>query len=274
MKKRILDNYSAEAELNRLKDIATRVFSLKIGSVIKSGSEANMVGIRSKTLLVSHRIDSRTFIIHDENYGVGKRAGYFKGADKEQFMMCRQILTGLNIPLSEVKGGTVLVENLQAAHIDRENGQIHIERAKQGRKTVKLSRKIKGVNVWSSNLVLGLTRLKQVGFMQLHWPEIPKWVIDEALRMQYEIEHGWRPSNQPQAEIESIEAGIVHSPAIGLIMDIYPSIRVIYSSLNKGIGKKQVLHLDRHGRPIPIPRQAVLPIESYQQREAMQRPKP
>jgi hypothetical protein len=51
-------------------------------------------------------------------------------------------------------------------------------------------------------------------------------------------------------------------------MDIYPTIRVVYSPLDKNIGRKQVLYLDRNGKSVPIPRQSgELQIKERQERK-------
>ena len=139
---------------------------------------------------------------------------------------------------------------------------------KEGRKFTRISRQIDGFPVWSSNIVVGLNDRKLVGFMQLHWPEIPQHIVNEAHRLSYKTKHGWKPPEQPGATVESVEAGIIHSPAISFVMDIYPTIRVVYSPLDKNIGRKQVVYLDRNGKSVPIPRQSgELQIKERQERK-------
>ena len=41
------------------------------------------------------------------------------------------------------------------------------------------------------------------------------------------------PPEQPDATVEAIEAGIIHSPAAGFLIDIYPAIRVIYTPVDR-----------------------------------------
>lgn len=259
-------DYSDDTELERARRTAEETVGLTFDKVIQSGSEANLVGIRSERILFSQRLDSRTYFVQDSQYGVNREAGVFKGSDEEQFEVCHTILGRLSIPLSEIREEVVFKEQTQVAQIDREKETIRIEEVQEGKSFVSISRQVNGLPVWSSSMVLGLTREKQVGFMQLHWPKIPDHVVTEARRLAYKVKHDWHPPEQQSATIESVEAGIIHSPAIGFIMDIYPAIRVIYAPMDKRLGKKPVLYLDRHGKAVPIPRQVELPIQEALQR--------
>ena len=60
--------------------------------------------------------------------------------------------------------------------------------------------------VWSSNLIVGFTKDKRVGFMQFHWPEIPKQVTNEANRLAFKLKRGWKPPVQEGAKVEAVEA--------------------------------------------------------------------
>ena len=61
--------------------------------------------------------------------------------------------------------------------------------------------------------------------------------------------------------MESVDAGIIHSPAVGFLMDIYPAIRVIYAPIDDRMGQKATRYVDRHGNDVPVPRQFDLPPE-------------
>jgi hypothetical protein len=54
--------------------------------------------------------------------------------------------------------------------------------------------------------------------------------------------------------MEAVEAGVIHSPAIGFFMDISAAIRVIYLGQEPSVGRKPLLYLDRHGSPVVLPR--------------------
>src|SRR5713226_1391575 len=161
-------DYSDETELQRVRQTAEDVLGLTFDRVIQSGSEANLVGIRSERLMFSQRLDSRTYFVQDSQYGLNREAGVFTGPDQEQLELCHTILQGLGIPLSEIREEVVRKEQTQVAQIDREKGSIRMEEIQEGKSFVSISRQANGLPVWSSNMLLGLTKEKRIGFMQLH----------------------------------------------------------------------------------------------------------
>ena len=74
--------YSDEEELEELKELAESL-GLKLGKLTQSGSDANLVGLRSEHMLFSRRLDSRTYFVHDARYGVGREAGVHTGPKRE-----------------------------------------------------------------------------------------------------------------------------------------------------------------------------------------------
>ena len=91
-----------------------------------------------------------------------------------------------------------------------------------GKRQVLVTRQLESLPVWSSSMLLGLNWDKSIGFLQLHWPEIPKEVVDRARKFEGIAQQGWKPPERPGAKVESVEAGIIHSPAIGFVMDFVP----------------------------------------------------
>lgn len=259
--------YSDKYEIDSLKKIAKDVFGISFRKISREGSEANVVAIQSEDYLLSQRLDSRTYFIQDNRYGAGKKLGYLDAPDANYLKLSHNILRNLGIKSTEIVNETVLWEKTQTARSDEGTGEKRIEDIKEGKKFVKISRKIdNNIPVWSSNLIVGFTKEKRVGFMQCHWPEIPKHVINEANRLVFKLKEGWKPPMQEGEKVEEVEAGIIHSPALGFLMDIFPAIRVIYGSADESFGKKKVLYLDRHGKSIPIPRQGELPYKEKQER--------
>jgi hypothetical protein len=108
--------------------------------------------------------------------------------------------------------------------------------------------------VWSSHLQVGLTAKGDVGELELHWPRLTPEVVAEAQVLRRLVDAGFTPPKVAGASPESVEAGIIHSPAIGFFMDIVPTIRVIYAGDERG-GKKPTLFVDRHGELVSLPRQ-------------------
>jgi hypothetical protein len=262
------ERYSDEAEMEDLRRTASEVFGLDLQEPVDVGSQANLVGIRAAHLLFSRRIDSRTFFVHDERYGMLGDVGAFQGPDSEHLEACYRILDRLSIPRAEIASEAVLKEMTQVGQLDRETGRMLTEEPQEGKHTARLTRAVESLPVWSSGMILGLTRERKLGYVQLHWPEISDRALHEAHRLRYRVAHGWEAPLQPGAEVEEIQAGIVHSPAIAFIMDVQPVIRVVYRPAEGLRGQKPVLYLDRHGRQVPPPRIADTPPEPAVERKA------
>jgi hypothetical protein len=254
-------DYSDQAELKLFRQLGETAFGLRFDHITHSGSEANFLGIKSQHTTFSRRLDSRTYFVHDTRYGVGREAGVFRGTEKEYFKVCRDILKQLKIPLSEVANQALLKEQTQTARVDRQSGQVHKEPVEEGKYFARLSRKQDGLPIWFSSMVLGLMADRRIGYLQLHWPEIPLLVLREARCLAHKVVHEqWRPPEQPDASVELVEAGILHSPPIGFFLDTYAAIRVIYRPKSERYGQKPVYFFDRHGKAVPIPRQIELPL--------------
>ena len=252
-------DYSDQAELNAIRQLAVAQLGLKLDRVQRQGSEYNFLAVKSDDLLISRRLDSRTFFVQDGRYGHDKENGIFQGSDEELKKACYRILARLDIPEREAQEVNILRESLQAGFVDRTSGKVIREEPRAGRRLARCSRRIEGVPIFSSHLILGLTKQKTIGFMEVHWPEIPEATFKEARRLQYMVKHGWQPPARKGARVESVEAGVIHSAATGFLMDIYPAVRVVYAPEKEGVGRKLVLHFDRHGNPVPVPREFDIP---------------
>ena len=140
------------------------------------------------------------------------------------------------------------------AELDVATKQYRPVRSESGPRYVQFSREISDVPVFSSRARVEIKSDRRVGSLELHWPEVPEAVVNEARRLQSVVAGGWKPPVRRAATVESVEAGIIHSPPIGFVMDIYPAIRVIYRATESGIGRKPVLYVDATGKDVPLPR--------------------
>ena len=114
------------------------------------------------------------------------------------------------------------------------------------RKLARGSRAIGGIPVWSSYALVGLTAKAEIGLAEVHWPELASSLLREAARLTRVVERGLEMPEVDAARLESIDVGVVHSPAIGFSLDAAPAIRAIYAPLDDTLGKKTVRYLDRH----------------------------
>lgn len=240
MKREVDSDYSDEAEIERIKQMAADVFGIDVDKTFEIAAEYNIIGAKSEQILFSLRLDSLTCFVQDKRFGFNSELGYFRGNDQTQLEIAHNILEKLTIPKSEIAKERIVTEKNQEAEVDRNNmNVIRKSEIGEGKNFVKIYRQIEGNSVWSSNLLLALTKDNRIGFMQLHWPEIPHHTINETHRLRYKLEHGWNVPEEKDYKIESAEAGIIHSPAMSFFMDIYPAIRVIYKPTMKTQARKR-----------------------------------
>ncbi len=250
-------DYSDQAETDRTRSIA-EVLGLHFPDSAESGSEKNLVGVKSDTLLFSHRSDSRTYFIQDQQYGVLDPAGVYQGSESEQIAFARSILQSLDIPLDEVDRTDVLKEQMGGAEFDAAGKLVRLDPVREGANYIWFTRQVEGLPVWDSRLLLSLTKAKTIGFMELHWPEIPTVVLLEGHRLAAKVSANWQPPRFGDNRPDKIEAGIIHSPALGFFMDIYPDPLTICGGKNVQVSSAR-FHFDRDGNHLSSPRQVELP---------------
>jgi hypothetical protein len=223
-------------------------------------AEGNLVGFRSPEVLFSHRQDSRTYFIQDLRPAQEKEEKLFQGPDKDYRERLNEIFRVLKIPPAEISEPRVLTEQTQEGYVDRATGKLTREKPRPGKRWLTAARKVEGVPVFSSRVVMTLSSDGRVGFMELHWPMIPADALRQAHQMQERIRGKWQAPRLQGAHVETVEAGILHSPAVSFVMDIRPVIRVTYAPNEKGLGKKAVRYVDINGRDVPPPRQFSQPL--------------
>jgi len=248
----------AQADLSRfvarqLADDASAIAGFKIATR-DFASAANISGIRSKTQTFSSRHDSRTLFATDSRYGHLAKAGAWTGDDKTVIAACRRVLRAAKVPSKEIAAIEVVTEMGQVA--ERVSGaEFRLHRPTVLRKLGRARRVIDEAPVWSSHAMVGLVAAGAIGSLELHWPEVPDVAVEEAGVLRTLVKRrAFKPPEVADARPESVEVGIIHSPAVGFFMDVVPVIRVIYSPVNPEMRRKPTLYLDRNGRAVSMPR--------------------
>ena len=126
-------DYSDEAELNAIRQLTVAQLGLKLDRVQRQGSEYNFLAVKSDDLLISRRLDSRTFFVQDGRYGHDKENGIFQGSDEELKKACYRILARLDIPEREAQEVNILRESLQVGFVDRTSGKVIREEPRAGK---------------------------------------------------------------------------------------------------------------------------------------------
>src|SRR5262249_13739862 len=154
--------------------------------------------------------------VQDFKHGLGRPNGIFNGNDEANLAEARSLLDKLKVPRGEIAKETVIQENLQTAQIGTD-GTIKPDAPTKGRKLVDLARQVDGLPVFSSHFRLAMNQDRSIGYLELHWPEIQPETLREAHRLAFKVTNGWKPPEVAHAKVESVEAGIVHSPSVGYL---------------------------------------------------------
>ncbi|MFF0740299.1 hypothetical protein ACFYVL_07840 [Streptomyces sp. NPDC004111] len=245
---------SDEADIAELCQLGESALGLNFEAVERTGGIQNMFGIRTRNLLFSRRLDSLTYFVQDDRFGVGRELGVFEGPEEELLRTCRTVLTSLGVPEAEIARQGIVREQTQVARYDAESGRPEVEEPQPGNRFARVGRCVDGHPVWQSGCLLGLTADGRIGHLQLHWPQLPGPAVEELRALARRVDRGWRPPELEGAEPESVEAGITHSTAVGFLLDVYPAIRIVYAPTTEGLGRKPVRHVNRYGEDLPAPR--------------------
>jgi hypothetical protein len=239
---------------NRTRQIATETLGLKLQNDVTVGHKDNFLGVRTADITFSRRLDSRTFLAYDRRFSDTKEAGIYLAPDEALLKRSRELLARLKVPAAEIASEKVAHEKTRVGERDPKTGRFKLYAVEPGKKWARTTRQIEGVPVFSSRATIGLMPNGEVGFLDVHWPEIPAKVIEEARRYRKLAAKDWRAPELKGARVESITAGILHSPAAATAMDAMPAIRVVYAPLDRRIGKKPVTYVDPQGNPVAMPR--------------------
>jgi hypothetical protein len=253
-----METETLQAMLSRLERpelirAASRIGGFRLRKGFEYASAANVSGVRDQSFSFSRRRDSRTLFALDAAYGTTKEAGAWTGPDKPLLTTCRRVIRAAGVPGAEIASIRVISE-FGASAQRLADGKYQVNEQKLLRKEARARRVVDGLQVWSSFATVGLTADGRVGRLEIHWPELPSTVVNEADVLRTLVKRGFEPPTLPGAKVESIRAGIIHSPAIGFFMDAAAVIRVVYVGNDPAIGRKPTLYLDRHGQGVVLPR--------------------
>ena len=243
----------------KTKQIAVESLGLKLEGSVDSGHQDNFSGLRTENISFTQRLDSRTFIAYDKRFSDTPKTGIYKDADEALLKRSHEILERLKIPSAEIAAAKVVQEKTQTGERDPKTGKMKMEAIEPGKKWTLISRQVEGLPVFSSRATIALTPSGEIGFLEVHWPEIPVKVVEEARRYREVAGKNWHAPELKGTRVESVTAGVLHSPPAGTALDFVPVIRVIYAPIDKRIGKKPVAYVDPEGKPVSMPRVLLKP---------------
>jgi hypothetical protein len=241
------------AAISRLRAVGESI-DVRIDDPTLIGVQGNTLGIRSETALWSTRTDSRTYFLQDQDFGPDRPRGHFGGSPDVLLDAMQSLLDRLGIAQDERATKRVVTERTRAASYDPETNHVELEPVQDGIRYAEVTRAIEGIPIWHSKALLALAADGRPGFIQVHWPELPDDLTREAAAFADAITAGWKPPDIEAAHPETSEAGVLHSLAVGFVMEAVAVVRVIYAADDPGIGRKPVRYVTIDGQDVPEPR--------------------
>ena len=156
-----------------MKTLAAKVLGLKFDDKARPIRTDDAVGLQSDRASFGRRLNSRTFIAYDARFSDTQTYGTYTGSDDALMRSARDILTGLEIPAAEIASTQVMQEKTQVGQRNAA-GSVNLENIELGKKYALMTRKIDDIPVFSSRALIALMKDGSVGYMEVHWPVIPK----------------------------------------------------------------------------------------------------
>ncbi|MGB8714841.1 MAG: hypothetical protein WCD66_00595 [Rhodanobacteraceae bacterium] len=238
---------------DQLKQIGVDAFGIDWRGPVIGVADRGFEVVTDRRVTLSYRPAGGAYFVHDQRAKLGD--GGFQGTDSQLISRGKEILSKLNKDVAEASGSKVLQQYTSAAYVAPGSSAFTPEPQKRDRRTLLVTRSIRGIPVWSSELMLDLDPRGQIVSLEISWPKIRPQVLANAIKLREVLRAGYQAPKRKYATVESVEAGILHSPAASFVDDQVAAIRIIYAPTNSRLGKKPVLYLGLDGKPVPIPRQ-------------------
>src|SRR5262249_8228181 len=174
----------------------------------------------------------------------------------------RAILAGLGINRNEIAETKILQQYVTEGEMNPATRQVEVHPPRKDRRSLIVTRVLRGVPVVSSRLALDLDGDRKIAALELSWPVIEPKVLEEAARLQKIAAREFKAPERKGARVESTQVVILHSPAASFVEDHVAAIRVIYAPTESKLGMKPVVYLGMDGRPVAIPRQMIAKTEA------------
>lgn len=242
----------APEKARKLREISEKVFGIKWNGRVLAATDRGFEIMTDQVMTLSYRPTGNAYFVQNLKASLSQPG--FDGPDETYIRRGKEILSRLGIEASEISGAKLLQQFIQAGYSDPNGKGSHLEPVKKDRRTLLVTRSIRGIPVWNSRLIMDLDREGQIASLEISWPQISSSVLENAAGLQKSARANFKPPQQKFAKPEAVEAGILHSPAASFLDEQVAAIRVIYRSDDARIGKKAVAYLDAAGRAVAMPR--------------------
>jgi hypothetical protein len=238
-----------------LRNLADKVFGITWSGRVLAVSDRGFHILTDQVTTLSYRPTGNAFFLHQSNASLSHPA--FEGSDSDYIERGKAVLAGLGIEASEIAEAKLLQHFVQVGVVDTNGKDVRVESPKKDRRTLLLTRAVRGIPVFNSRLIMDLDRKGHIASLEITWPNISPKVMEQVQVLQNAARGDFRAPEQKFAELEAVEVGIVHSPAASFLDEQTAAIRVIYRPKDPRLGKKAVAYLDAAGKPVTMPRTMV-----------------
>jgi hypothetical protein len=239
----------------------TSSFGLKWEGKLAAAGDRGVVAVTDGTTTLTNRSGARVFIVHNAKQFPPSDKTMFGGTDAELKNIGLKLLRASGARENEVSDVRVLQHFTQIAETQPGNMPPKVMPPEKSNRALQIDRRIAGVDVISSRLLLNVDKDERITFMELAWPDIAADVLVSAARLRRLAESGYAAPRMEGAEVESVQAVILHTPAVGFYNDVTAAIRVIYRPTSPQVGQKAVRFVDEKGEDVQLPRAVDLPRE-------------
>ena len=257
----------SKEDAKALADFGTKAFGIHWNGQMRSAVEKNVQAVSDGTITLTTRKGSRTYIVNNKKLTSSPAQLDYAGKDADLQKIGMRFLQAAGVNRAEISDVRVVHQTTQTALRDPTASGFKLDKPKSGAPTLMVARQIDGIPVISSRTVLNVDRIGNVAFMELSWPDIAPEVVDRAQRLRKIASAQYQAPRVEGASVESVQAVILHSPAVGFYDDATAAIRVTYRSDSQTTGKLGVRYLDEGGKEVAMPRQIDLPREEPVQRK-------
>src|SRR2546423_1444163 len=232
-----------EKQTSDLAALGADKFGIKWEGRPVGAGERGLMAVTDGVTTLTTRAGARIFILHNRKEFPPSAETEFKGSDEELKSIGMRLLQAAGAKADEVANVEVLQQFTQSGEVQTGGKETKVLPPQKSQRTLMVSRRVAGVDVVSSRLLLNVDSAGRAVFMELAWPDISSEVLDRAARYKKLAESQYPAPRVEGAEVEAVQAVVLHSPAVGFYNDQTAAIRVIYRPTAKQVGQKAVRYV-------------------------------
>lgn len=250
-----------DKQANDLAKLGADYFGIKWEGRLVGAGEHGVTAVTDGVTTLTTRVGNRIFIIHNRKEFPPSEQTAFKGSDAELKSIGMKHLQAAGAKEDEIADVQVLQQFTQSGETQPGGKEVVVLSPQKSHRTLMISRRVEGIDIVSSRLMLNVDSAGRAAFMELAWPDISREVLDRAVQYKKLTMSQYLAPRLEGAEVESVQAVVLHSPAVSFYNDATAAIRVIYRPNAKQVGQKAVRYVDERGEDVKLPRDVDRPRE-------------